>query len=97
MKALSSIRDAQIFSMTPPAVDGLGQSNGFTFELQATGDTSREQLLTLRDQLISKANKDPILASVRANTLQQMPQLQVDIDNDKVAALGLSISDVNAT
>ncbi|KPD68376.1 hypothetical protein ADT36_21255, partial [Yersinia pestis subsp. microtus bv. Caucasica] len=32
------------------------------------------------------ANKDPILASVRANTLQQMPQLQVDIDNDKVAA-----------
>ncbi len=90
MKALSSIRDAQIFSMTPPAVDGLGQSNGFTFELQATGDTSR-------DQLISKANKDPILASVRANTLQQMPQLQVDIDNDKVAALGLSISDVNAT
>ncbi|SUB28330.1 acriflavin resistance protein [Yersinia pseudotuberculosis] len=90
MKALSSIRDAQIFSMTPPAVDGLGQSNGFTFELQATGDTSR-------DQLISKANKDPILASVRANTLQQMPQLQVDIDNDKAAALGLSISDVNAT
>ncbi len=97
MKVLSSIRDAQIFSMTPPAVDGLGQSNGFTFELQATGDTSREQLLTLRDQLISKANKDPILASVRANTLQQMPQLQVDIDNDKAAALGLSISDVNAT
>ncbi|HDL6610217.1 TPA: efflux RND transporter permease subunit [Yersinia enterocolitica] len=97
MKALSVIRDAQIFSMTPPAVDGLGQSNGFTFELQAAGDTSREQLLTLRDQLIGNASKDPILTSVRANTLQQMPQLQVDIDNDKAAALGLSISDVNAT
>ena len=67
------------------------------FELQAAGDTSREQLLTLRDQLISNASKDPILTSVRANTLQQMPQLQVDIDNDKAAALGLSISDVNAT
>lgn len=30
---LGSLRDATVFAMTPPAVDGLGQSNGFTFEL----------------------------------------------------------------
>lgn len=34
---LGSLRDATVFAMTPPAVDGLGQSNGFTFELMASG------------------------------------------------------------
>ncbi len=44
-RELSSIRDASIFAMTPPSVDGLGQSNGFTFELLASGGTDRDQLL----------------------------------------------------
>ncbi|XNM53770.1 efflux RND transporter permease subunit [Escherichia coli] len=35
-------RDATVFAMTPPAVDGLGQSNGFTFELLANGGTDCE-------------------------------------------------------
>ncbi len=45
--------------MTPPAVDGLGQSNGFTFELLANGGTDRETLLQMRNQLIEKANQSP--------------------------------------
>ncbi|PWC14424.1 hydrophobe/amphiphile efflux-1 family RND transporter [Brenneria roseae subsp. americana] len=96
-KALSAIRDAQVFTLTPPSVDGLGQSSGFTFELQATGTTDRDKLLQLRDQLLASANKTPQLAAVRPNDLTQMPQLQVDIDNDKASALGLSISDITAT
>lgn len=54
---LSTIRDATIFAMTPPAVDGLGQSNGFTFELMASGGTDRDALLKLRNQLIGEANQ----------------------------------------
>jgi multidrug efflux pump len=37
------------------------------------------------------------LQSVRANDLPQMPQLQVDIDNNKAVSLGLSLSDVTDT
>jgi multidrug efflux pump len=55
---LSTIRDATIFAMTPPSVDGLGQSNGFTFELMAAGNTDRETLLKMRNQLIGEANQD---------------------------------------
>ncbi|WP_447864200.1 efflux RND transporter permease subunit [Kluyvera sichuanensis] len=96
-KALSSIRDATLFAMTPPAVDGLGQSNGFTFELMANGATDRDTLLKMRNQLIQAANQDPSLHAVRANDLPQMPQLQVDIDNNKAVSLGLSLSDVTST
>ncbi|QMR76006.1 efflux RND transporter permease subunit [Enterobacter sp. RHBSTW-00175] len=94
---LSTIRDATIFAMTPPSVDGLGQSNGFTFELMAAGNTDRETLLKMRNQLIGEANQDSDLHAVRANDLPQMPQLQVDIDNNKAVSLGLSLSDVTDT
>lgn len=94
---LATIRDATIFAMTPPSVDGLGQSNGFTFELLASGSTDRDRLLTLRNQLLTNANQHAELQAVRANDLPQMPQLQVDIDSNKAVALGLSLSDVSDT
>ncbi len=97
MRDLSVIRDAKVIAMTPPAVDGLGQSNGFTFELMSAGGTSRDELMKLRTELLALAGKSPELQSVRANDLPQMPQLKVDIDNNKAVALGLSLSDVTAT
>ncbi|MDE1187647.1 MAG: efflux RND transporter permease subunit [Pantoea sp.] len=97
MMNLSGIRDAQVFVLSPPSISGLGQSNGFTFELQGRGTTDRNQLLKLRDQLIAQANQDPVLSSVRANTLPDLPQLQVDIDDEKAQSLGLTISNINST
>ncbi|MDU7648469.1 MAG: efflux RND transporter permease subunit [Klebsiella michiganensis] len=96
-KELGSIRDATLFAMTPPSVDGLGQSNGFTFELMASGGTDRDSLMKMRSQLLAAANQSTELQSVRANDLPQMPQLQVDIDNNKAVSLGLSLSDVTDT
>ena len=96
-KELGTIRDATLFAMTPPSVDGLGQSNGFTFELMASGGTDRAELLKMRDELIGKANQDTTLHAVRANDMPQTPQLQVDIDNNKAVSLGLSLSDVTST
>lgn len=97
MHDLSRLRDAHVFAMVPPSVSGMGQSSGFTFELMASGSTDRTELAKLRDTLISEANKSPELSSVRANELPDMPQLQVDIDNNKAVALGLTLSDVTDT
>ncbi|MGY2736038.1 efflux RND transporter permease subunit [Sphingomonas sp. UYP23] len=94
---LMAIRDAQVFALTPPAISGLGQSNGFTFELLNTGGLSQARFLELRNQLIAAAGKDPKLAGVRAGSLDDTPQLHVDIDEAKLAALGLAESDVTAT
>lgn len=96
-KALSTIRDAQVTASTPPPVDGMGQTSGFTLELLASSATDRDKLLTLRNALLKKAQSDPALMSVRANDLPETPQLQVDIDNDKAVAMGLSLADVSDT
>jgi multidrug efflux pump len=91
------IRDAQIFAVQPPPIQGFGQTNGFTFELLNSSGMPRDQFKALRDKLIGAANTDPMLAAVRSGTLEDTPQLHVTIDQQKLAVLGLSQSDVNAT
>ncbi|MEG3124088.1 efflux RND transporter permease subunit [Sphingomonas sp. GB1N7] len=96
-QAFAGIRDAQVFALTPPAISGLGQSSGFTFELLNTSGMDRTKFLGLRDKLIAAANGDPLLAQVRASTLPDTPQLRIDIDDAKLAVLGLTEADVTGT
>lgn len=96
-QALSSIRDARVFALNPPAIQGIGQMGGFEFQLQATGGTSRQTLGSNRDILLSRARADQKLMAVRIASLDDTPQLQVDIDQRKASSLGLSLADVNST
>lgn len=95
--AFRNFRDAQVFALVPGAIRGLGQSNGFTMELQNASGMSREDFAKARDRLVEMASRDPALAAVRLSDLPDVATLQVDIDQEKLAALGLSPSDVNAT
>jgi multidrug efflux pump len=94
---LRSLRDVQFFALNPPPVRGLGQSSGFTVELLNTGGLSREDFKARRDQLMAAAAQDPALASVRLNSLEDTPTLQVDVDQEKVGALGLPQASVDST
>lgn len=95
--AFAGLRDARIFSLIPPSIQGLGQSSGFTFQLQATGNTDRAALLEMRDALLQNANASPLLTGVRLGSDSEAPQLHIDIDQEKASALGLSLSDISAT
>jgi multidrug efflux pump len=96
-RAFSGFRDAQIFALVPGAIRGLGQSNGFTLELQNTGSLSREQFKAARDRLLEIAGSDQALTGVRPSELPDTPTLRVDIDQQKLAVLGLTQADVNTT
>jgi multidrug efflux pump len=95
--ALSNIRDAQVFSLNPPSIRGLGQSGGFEFQLQASAGTTRETLNQLRDQLVGSARNEPTITAVRLGSLPDTPQLHVDIDQAKASSLGLSLADINTS
>jgi multidrug efflux pump len=94
---LQSVRDAQVFSLTLPPIPGLGQSEGFDFELQATAGTDRAGLARQRDQLLANASKDPKLVAVRRADLAETPQLKIDIDQAKAVAHGLQPTDIANT
>ncbi len=94
---LQSVRDAWVFSLTPPAIQGIGQSEGFDFQLQATAGTDRAGLGKARDALLGTAAQDRKLANVRRGELPETPQLKIDIDQAKAAAHDLSPADISNT
>src|SRR5262249_11012147 len=94
---LSTVRDAQIFALIPPAIQGIGQSQGFDFQLQATAGTDRMGLARARDQLIGEAAEDPKLLAVRRGDLPETPQLKIDVDQAKAFAHGVSPIDIANT
>ncbi len=96
-KTLGGMRDARVLTVLPPAIRGLGQTNGFTLEIQNQGNLSDTDFAAAKDALIAKANGDPLLDAVRLGTLEDTPHLHIDVDEAKVGALGLSQTDVNST
>jgi multidrug efflux pump len=96
-KALSALRDVQFFALNPPPVRGMGQSSGFTMEVKDTGGLSRADFKARVDELLAQARRDPVLTGVRINSLPDNPTLNVDVDEDKVGALGLSQAAVDST
>ena len=95
--AFAGLRDAEVFALVPPPIRGLGQSSGFTVELQNTGELSREAFSAAKDKLLETARSDPGLASVRVTELPDKATLKVDLDQQKLATLGLSQASVNGT
>ncbi|NNU42119.1 efflux RND transporter permease subunit [Ramlibacter montanisoli] len=95
--ALSGIRDAFIFPLSPPPIPELGTASGFTFRLQDRGGNGREALIAARNQLLGLAGQSKVLAQVRTDGLEDAPQLQLDIDRDKANALGVSFDAINST
>jgi multidrug efflux pump len=95
--AFRGLRDAQVFALVPGAIRGLGQSTGFTMELQNTSGMSRADFAAARDRLLAAANADPTLNQVRLSELPDVASLKVNVDQQRLAALGLNSGDVNST
>ena len=97
MGALSGVRDAFIFALSPPPIPELGVSSGFTFRLQDRGGNGHDALVAARNQMLGMASQSKVLAGVRPDGLEDAPQLQVDIDREKASAQGVGFAAINST
>ncbi|WP_213976775.1 efflux RND transporter permease subunit, partial [Serratia marcescens] len=95
--AFNKINEARVIASSPPAITGLGNSSGFDMELEDHAGLGHAKLMAARDQLLQLAAQNPLLSRVRHNGLDDSPQLQIDIDQRKAQALGVSIDDINNT
>lgn len=93
----SQIKDANAFAFYPPSIQELGNASGFSFQLLDRGGLGHQALVDARNQLLGMASQNSILQGVRPNGLNDVPQFKIKIDNEKAAAMGLSLSDINNT
>jgi multidrug efflux pump len=91
------MKEAQVYAIVPPSVQELGNATGFDLEMEDRGNVGHAGLIAARNQLLGLAAKNPMLMGVRPNSLDDTPQLHIDIDQAKASALGVSLSDINST
>jgi hydrophobe/amphiphile efflux-1 (HAE1) family protein len=91
----SGIKDAIIFPLNPPAINELGNSTGFDMQLQDLAGLGHEKLLAARNQLLAMAAKNPHVAGVRVQGLDDAAQLKIDVDEAIASTLGVALGDIN--
>lgn len=96
LMSLGQMRDAQIFTLAPPAIQGLGQSGGFDLVMLDSAGNGSEALNAASNRLAQQAQGTREVANVRGNTGQLDSQLKVAIDLEKAGALGVDIQAANA-
>lgn len=96
MGAFTQIKDAMVFPFVPPAITQLGTSSGFNLQLQDLGGLGHETLMQARNQFLGAAAQDSRLVGVRPNGQDDNPQFKLDVDQEKAAALGVFLSDINS-
>ncbi|MGR3802469.1 efflux RND transporter permease subunit [Marinibacterium profundimaris] len=89
-------RMGQVFFLQPPAIPGMGTSSGFTMYLVDQGGEGQIALKDAADQLVANATADGRVTNLRGNDDATKPSLQLNIDQQKAEALGVSLTDVNA-
>jgi HAE1 family hydrophobic/amphiphilic exporter-1 len=96
-KKLGGLSGAIGFAFPPPAIQGVGTSGGATFILEDRAGKDIAFLAENTTKFIEAAKKRPELASVSTTFRPTVPQLFLEVDQDKVLKQGVNLSDVYKT
>ncbi len=94
---LWGLPDAMSFALSPPPIQGLGNSSGFTFRLQDRSGAGQTALSAAGGQLMAAARQSPVLAGLRIEGMPDAAQVNLIIDREKANTFGVTFSDINST
>jgi multidrug efflux pump len=94
---LFQLKDAMAFALSPPPIQGLGTSGGFTFRLQDRSGAGQTALAAAAAQLMSSAQQSPVLVGMRIEGMPDAAQVNIDIDREKANTFGVTFANINST
>ena len=86
-----------VFAMNSPALPDLGSSSGFDFRLQDRGGVGYAALVAARDRLLAEGAKQTAITDLMFAGEHDAPQIHLDIDRNKAAAMGVTMDEINTT
>jgi HAE1 family hydrophobic/amphiphilic exporter-1 len=92
--AFSTIPDARVFAVGPPAIPGISATGGFSMMLQDRSGGTPEFLAENVGRFMAEARKRPELQGVRPNFSPAVPQLFANVDKDKALKEGVAIGEI---
>lgn len=88
---------ATVIAINPPPIDGMGVSSGFTMQIEDRGGHTTDELMATVQKFIGEARKRPEVGSIYTAFSNDTPGYKLEIDRDKVAREGVSLSSVYTT
>jgi hydrophobe/amphiphile efflux-1 (HAE1) family protein len=92
---LKVVSGATVIVATPPPVQGLGSTGGFSMRLQDTAGLGTEALAKATDDLIAAANATQGMTGVYSPFSARTPQVFVELDRERAEMLGVPSSQIN--
>ena len=96
--AKEGVKQANVVVIPPPPIPGLGQTAGFSIQLeqrQTTDDVHAFEKVVR--SFIAEANKNPVIGSAFSFYSAHTPSYSITVDREMCKKLGVSIADVFST
>jgi multidrug efflux pump len=89
------VEGGQAIVLLPPAVSGIGNSGGFTMQVEdRSGSATPQQLQAATQQLIKAAHGRPELSMLFSTFRASVPQIYVNVDRVKAKQQNVEVSDI---
>jgi The (Largely Gram-negative Bacterial) Hydrophobe/Amphiphile Efflux-1 (HAE1) Family len=95
--SMSGVKDGTVMIQTPPAIDELGNSSGFTLKLLDRANQGYAALKTAEDKLIELASQSALVTGVYSEGLPSGVSIRLDINRQKSEALGVPFTNISDT
>lgn len=92
----AEIKEASIFTITPPAIPGMSMYGGFEFQMLSKGDYSPIELSAIANKFMMIANQDKHLSNVFNTYQANMLQYIIEIDYAKAMSQNVNLNEVYA-
>jgi HAE1 family hydrophobic/amphiphilic exporter-1 len=98
-KEFAKIQEASVVALNLPAVPGFSATGGFEFILQdaSGGKLSFDDFSGAAKEIIAKANENPVLSNVFTQFTINTPQLEVELNRDRLNAQNVDIGEALST
>lgn len=93
----SGIREANIFFISPPTIQGFGQSGGFEFQLQDKGGHSTAEFFKVNTDFLEKLSKRPEIQYATTPFNPGFPQYMMEINLAKAKDAGVTVNSILST
>ena len=93
----SGIREANIFFISPPTIQGFGQSGGFEFQLQDKGGHTTAEFFKVNTEFLEKLSKRPEIQYATTPFNPGFPQYMMDINLAKAKDAGVQVNTILST
>jgi len=93
-RSFGAIQDGFVAVFPPPPVNGLGVVGGFKMQLEDRAGLGEGELAKATQAMMVRASQTPELSRVFSSNRVDVPQLDIDVDREKVKQAGVSITDL---